>query len=1016
MLALSLLGQVTLLKDGVPLDQFRSQREVALLVYLAQTGGEHRRDFVAELLWNGRSTQQALSNLRTVLSRVRKQVGDTLIATRTSLALAPASWQPPDSVMLLETLANVGTVDSADAAIVLQQAVNAYHGDFLADFHLPDAPQFEQWVRVTREHIRRQVVAAYDKLGQYALTTGNIAAGVAIARRWLEVDGLDEAAHTLLIRLLLDAGNVREAVVHYEQCVVLLRTELGVAPPAAMTALVEEVRSAVPVMSLGRLTAVRHNLPTPHDQFFGREAAQQEIHARLDQPWCRLVTLVGQGGAGKTRLATTIARSRLGQYRDGVWLVELADLDPNDDDLVEAIAVEVATALDLRLTGSATPVEQLLNHLQHKQMLLMLDNFEHLLAGVPLVLDLVQRCEKVQLLATSREALGLRAEWTVALTGLSYPIDDDDEQRSDAVDLFAARWAQQRQGELAGEELTAVRHICRLVEGLPLAIELAASLTRRATCRTIASRLDKGFDALTTSLRDIEPRHRALHVVFDMSWRTLTPQLQQQLARLSVFRGGFTAAAAQDVAEADEQQLAALGDKSLLAYELAADRYALHAVVRAYAAAKRSPTDQTLVKHADYYLTWLAQYAEPLQKSTPQEAMAVIQPDMDNVRLAWQTGLAGRRAVLLRDALTPLSIYYQLRGLSHEAEAVMQITVRMALAWGDEGVALATRAGLERARFQNRLGRYRPAIQAVQAALALAAEYADRWAEGMGLVLWGEALWRLGEYDASANRLSHALDLAHALDDRLIIGWCHHHLGIINDIQSRYAAAHDHLQQACAAWRDIENAHALSGSLNSIGLVCYHQGHLPAAQQAMEQALTLCNQLDNRHLQSFLLNNLSIVATAQGDYSGAQYYLQLGLEVANAKGDLVAQGLVYTNLGKNYRLLGDNALAAEKLRQGLQISESIGDPSLIAIALFNLAETEGLRGKAERAEALYGQALDMARQSNLPSVACEILISMAEFWRGVDKERARQSGAEAVVLAKLVQNQQLLERANAVVF
>ncbi|MCB9433964.1 MAG: tetratricopeptide repeat protein [Ardenticatenaceae bacterium] len=1012
MLTFSLLGQATVAEDGVPLDQFRSQREVALLIYLAHTGQVQPRDFLAELLWNGRSTKQALSNLRTVLARLRKQVGDKFIATRTSVSFAPETGQQPDSVRLLETLTNMGTIDSSETATLLQQTLESYQGDFLAGFHLPDSPQFNDWVLVTREHIHRQVVAAYDKLGQYALSTGDVAYGIATARRWLQMDELDESAHTLLIRLLLEAGNVREAMAHYDHCVQLLKMELGVAPPAAMTALVKDVVLSPVVLS--RVTAVRHNLPAPHDQFFGRETAQQEIHTRLDQPWCRLVTLIGQGGAGKTRLASTIARSRLGQYRDGVWLVELADLDPDDDDLAEAIAVEIATALDLRLTGSTTPAEQLLNHLRHKQMLLVLDNFEHLLSGVPIVLDILQQCEQVQLIATSREMLGLQAEWIVALTGLTYPASDSDEQRCDAVDLFAARWAQQQRGEMAAGELTAVRHICRLVEGLPLAIELAAALTRRTTCQAIANRLDKGFDSLTTSLRDVEPRHRALHVVFAMSWRTLTPELQACLARLSVFRGGFTAAAAQHIAAADEPQLAALGDKSLLAYDAATDRYALHAVVRAYAAEKCPPTDQTLPQHADYYLNWLAQYAEPLQKSAPQEVIALIQPDVDNVRLAWQTGLAGRKVTLLA-ALTPFSIYYQLRGLSHEAEAVMQMTVRTATAWGDDGVALAIRAGLELARFQNRLGRCRPAIQSVKTALQLAAGGSDRWAEGMGLVLWGEALWRLGEYEASENRLSHALDLAHALDATLIIGWCHHHLGIINDIQTRYAAAHDHLQQACAAWQTLDNAQALCGSLNSIGLVCYHQGELPAAQQAMEQALALCNQIDNHALQSLLLNNLSMIATTQGDYNGAQYYLQLGLEFAKARGDLVAQGHLYTNLGKNYRLLGETALATENLMQGLKISEAIGNPSLTATAMLDLAETESVRGNLERSEALYMQALETARQSNLQGAECEILIGMAAFWRGIDKDRARQSSTEAVALAKVLQNQQLLERANATV-
>lgn len=1012
MLTIKLLGQATLSKNGVPLTRFRSQKEAALLIYLAHTTQPQQRDFIAELLWSNRSTEQSLSNLRTVLARLREQVGDALVTTRTTVALGPESRVQTDSVQLLSVLAAAGQIHEAAAASALWSALQAYQGDFWADFYLPDAPQFESWVQTTRQFIRREVFAAYDKLGQYALASGEVTFGITVVRRWLQLDELDEGANTWLIRLLLEAGNEREAAAYYAQYAALLRSELGVAPPLALGKLLKEVQP--PTVMLERVTAVSHNLPIPHNPFFGRTADQQETHSRLDQAWCRLVTLTGQGGVGKTRLAVAVARSRLGQYRDGVWLVRLADVDPGDDNLAEALAVEVANALDLRLSGAAPPVVQLLNYLRPRQMLLVLDNMEHVVAGKQMVLDIVQQCERVQLLVTSREPLGVQAEWVVDLAGLSYPHSDQDERPLEAVEMFLTRRAQQQRGPVEAEERTAVRRICGLVEGLPLAIELAAALTRRLTCREIATRLERSFDVLTTPLGDVEPRHRALQIVFEMSWRTLTPALQQMLAQLAVFRGGFTVAAARQVADADEQQLAALGDKSLLAFDVATERYRLHAVVRAYVMEKRSSADPALVKHGDYYLAWLAGYEEPLQRSRPQEAMAVIQPDIDNVRLAWQTGLAGGKAERLLAALVPLSIYYQLRGLAHEAEGVMQTAVAAAVTWGSDGILLATRAGLELARFQNRLGRHRPAIQSVKAALKLAMEAEDRWAVGMGLVLWGEALWRLGEYEVSENRLSHALDLAHTLDATLIVGWCHHHLGIINDIQSRYGAAHDHLQQACAAWQTLDNVQALCGSLNSIGLVFYHQGDLLAAQQAMEQALTLCNQIDNHALQSLLLNNLSMIATTQGDYNGAHYYLQLGLEVAQAKGDLVAQGHVYTNLGKNYRLLGEMTLAAENLGRGLRIAESIGDPSPIAFAMLNLAETESRRGNFSQAEALHRQALEITRQSHLQSIECEILIGLAELWQGVDWERARGYSVEAVALADALQNQQLLDRANAI--
>ncbi len=1035
MLSFQLLGAVALFKDGQPLNQFRSQKEAALLIYLAQTGQSHQRDFIADLLWEDRTTEQVLSNLRTVLARLRKQVGDALLVSRKTLALAPASQQQVDAVVLLQSLANVGPIDTPAKADALQTALDAYQGDFLADFHLPDAPQFEHWVTVTREQIRRQVIAAYAKLGQYLLATGAVDDGIALAQRWLAVDRLDEAAHTLLIRLLLEAGQRDAAVAHYAYCAELLRKELDIAPPAALIALIKHGLPSAPTLRKSDvvqppsavLPAVvkppvhrpRHNLSAPHDQFFGRIAVQQDIGARLDQPWCRLVTLVGQGGVGKTRLATTVAHSRLHHYQDGVWLVELAEIDPDDADVAEAIAVEIATVLDLRLSGSATPVEQLLGHLQHKGLLLVLDNFEHLLeSGVQLVLDLIARCEQVQLLVTSREALRTRAEWTVALTGLGYPADDTDAAQSDAVALFIARCAQGRQETLSPDDLVVVRQICRLVKGLPLAIELAAALAHRRPLRTLADELHAGFDALTTSLRDVPHRHRSLQIVFAMSWRMLPPALQRRLARLSIFRGGFTAAAAQNIADADTHQLAALAEKSLLVYEAATQRYTLHPVVRVYAAAELAEADPIVQKHARYYLTLLAGQRAALQKDAPQQAVVLLEPELENVRQAWQSGLAGRNADLLAAALTSLSIVYQLRGLAHEAEATMQTTLRAATAWGADGIGLATRAGLERARFQNRLGRYRAAIETVETALRHAQMGGDRWAAGMGHIVWGEALWRLGEYEVAQTKLAHALAIAHATnndsDSALLVGWCHHHLGIIDDIQSRYAVALDHLHQACAAWRTIDNAQALSNSLNSVGLVYYHQGDWPAAQQAMAEALRLCNQLDNRHLQSILLNNLSMVATEQGDYLGAHHYLQLGLTLATTSGNLTSQGEIYSNLGKNYALLGKTELAVKSLEEGVQISESIGNRALLATAMRYLAEATSKQGDATRAGSLYRQALAIARQDNLQLIACEVLIGMAAFLGKANESEARQASAQAVALAETLQNPNLRKRATAI--
>lgn len=1020
MLAFKLLGQVVLSIDGTPLDQFRSQKEAALLVYLAHSGEIHQRDFLAELLWESNSTKQSLTNLRTVLSRLRKKVNGALNITRTTIELTRENRQQVDSVRLWQALESLREIDSAATAEALQTALECYEGQFLANFYLDNAPQFNDWAIQTREQIHRRVLSAYDRLGQFLWQTNDVINGIIIARRWIDVDEFDEAAHLLLIQFLLQGGYTHEALAHYDYCVKLLREELGIEPSAEMTALIKEAQpqptaaAAPPAAVLPTTAARQHNLPIEYDQFFGRRQVIEEIQIRLDQPWCRLVTIMGQGGVGKTRLALNIARSRLRQYPDGVWLVELGNIDPQDEDIAEAIAVEIATTLELRLTGSTTPAAQLVSHLQHKQAMLILDNFEHLLDdGVQTVLDLVQGCEKVQMLITSREPLRIRAEWTITLTGLNYPINEQDELPSEAVDLFVARRAQQKYATIAAESLTAIRTICQMVEGLPLAIELAAAMTRHSTAAAVADSLRDGFDALTPSLRDIPARHRGMHIVFEMSWQMLTPVLQQRLARLAIFRGGFSATAAWEIAEADENHLAALVEKSLLRHHNGLERYTLHPIIQAYAAIKQSAADSTAQKHGRYYLSQLAKHREPLQKHRPQASMNILEPDIENIRLAWQTSLAGRETAYLNDALMALSTYYQLRGLAHEGDSVMHATMDQAAAWGDESTSFAARAGLERARFQNRLGQARLAIQTVQIALKLAVQSKDRWAQAMALVWWGESLWRLGDYSTAETKLTTALKQAHAINSVEIVGWCHHQLGIINDIQSRYELALDHFEEAQAVWEELDHAQNLSNTLNSIGVVNTNKDDLPAAQQAMEQALMLCETIGNRHVQASLLNNLSRIAIDRGDYAGAQYYLNLGLKLAVLNGNVTGQVDVYLNIGVIHHHQGELGLAQSSLEKALESAQEIGNRSRAALAMLNLAKVKQKQNKLEQSHSFYNQALEIANQDNLPNLECEALLGLAELLSQEDAQKAKQSSAQAVTLAATIKNPTLLERAHA---
>ncbi len=753
MLSFTLLGGGGIQQGSLPLAGFRSRKEAALLFYLAHTGRSHRREHLADLLWDGRSSTRALSNLRTVLARLRKRIGDALVTTREDVSLAAERVGRVDSRFLLDALEGFGEPDTPSRADELRDLLALHQGEFLADFYLPDAPRFDLWLTTTREHIRRQVVAGYQRLVRCDSVVGLLERGISDVRRWLEIDEWNETAHTLLIQMLLESDCQQEACQHYGDCERLFRTELGIDPPAEMSILIENVPAAPSISGTIRRPA-ESNLPLPYDPFFGRVNAQEEINTCLDQPWCRLITLTGMGGVGKTRLATAIARQRLDRAHNGVWLVDLDHLDPDDPDPSEAIAVEIATTLSFPLRGSARPDRQLIAYLQNQQMLLVLDNYEHLLAGgAEIVTEILQRCTAVQMIVTSRQPLGIRGESVFPLGGLSYSGADDAEEPSEAVALFLARRAQQRWDSPSDEELAAIRRICARVEGLPLAIELSAGLTRHFTAQEIESALGQGFDVLETSLRDVPLRHRSLRQVFEMSWRLLPPNSQVLLARLAVLESGFDEDAAREIAGADRAHLTALCDQSLLRRDASTRHYFLHPVIRAYAAEKLPAGDPAPRNHARLYLTRLAQHTGALQD--PGAALAELEMDMDNFRRAWRTALATRREKLLSEAFTALVLCHQRSELARQGEALMRATVQAASAWGAEGAALAMRAGVETARFQMEAGRYAAALQTLEEVLQKARQNEDVSTQEAVQALWNAILQHLGGGDLSGGQQAH---------------------------------------------------------------------------------------------------------------------------------------------------------------------------------------------------------------------------------------------------------------------
>ncbi len=465
-------GGLTITHHGAPVTGLASRKAEALLVYLACIQRPHTREVLATLFWDERSQERALSNLSVLLTSLRHRLAPFLVITRQTVAFNLESDYWLDAAVLGAQLKSPLRAQSSshDSIARLEISLALYQGDFLAGFHLRACRDFEEWAVVERERLQRLAIEALETVVTFYLHTGNYPAGLAPAQRLLQLDPLREAAHHQVMLLLARSGQRSAALAQYEICRRRLAEELGVAPSPDLTVLYERLRTAQP--------SPPHNLSahTPLTPFVGREDELAQIAERLANPDCRLLTLVGPGGSGKTRLALSAATAHLNAFLHGIYVVPLAPVSSSDF-LIPALA----QALQFTFVGRAHPKMQLFDYLHEKEMLLVLDNFEHLRSGTDLLIELLRQAPEVKLLVTSRERLNLKAEWLLDIAGLEYPASPEIEniEAYSATRLFTQTAQRVRADfQLSADTRASVAHICRLVEGMPLAIELAAAWMR----------------------------------------------------------------------------------------------------------------------------------------------------------------------------------------------------------------------------------------------------------------------------------------------------------------------------------------------------------------------------------------------------------------------------------------------------------------------------------------------------------------------------------------------------------
>ena len=929
---LFVLGPPRLERDGQPV-ALQLRRALALLAYLAVTNQPQSRETLAALLWPESDEGEARGRLRRTLHRLVDAVGeDTLLVEGASLRAASPAALWVDALAFQEhadrglaSTAGIVRPDS-DGLAHLTTAAALYGDDFLAGFTLPDSPAWDEWQFYQGEGFRQTCARVLERLAAIHQAREAWQEGIDAARRWLALDPLHEPAHRALMELYAHAGQHAAALRQYQQCVRVLQSDLDVAPEIETTRLYEAIKSRhigrgvngdLPAIDAGRPSRAGYSLPPQTTSFIGRARELSTLKQLLeDEPACRLVTILGPGGIGKTRLALAAAAAASGAFPDGVFFAPLAPLASAGQ-----LESTLADAVGFRYYQANDPKHQFLAYLREKRLLLVLDNFEHLLEGAGLLLEILAAAPHTRLLVTSRERLNLSSETVFTLGGMTLPdaASLHTALRSDAVQLLILRARLARPDlEIRDLPLEPIVRICRLVQGMPLAIELAAGWLEALSLAGIADEIGRSLDFLESDARDLPARQRSVRATFEQSWARLPAEQQRAFAQLSVFRGGFTRQSAMAVSDADLRALRALVNRSFLSVD-GGDRYHMHELLRQYGAAQLDASgegDRARDAHCAVFAALLRRRTPDLHGGGQVEALDLIEADLDNIRSAWEWALRRGNDAAADHAAEALHLFFTMRARYAEGAQLFRLA-RDHMDRRPSGLrarVLATLAFME--MMANPASR--DAAVAIEESLAIARDAGDQRAAAF-------SLFRTG---------------------------CYHFI-VTHDIEQ----ARRFFTRSLDQFRAVDEPFYIANVLAWLG-ECYDSAtDLGTLEAYSRDGLETARRTGNRFIASNLLGRLVIVSLGRGDYAAAERYGQdaLAIQEAMRHSNGVADSRAQLALVRLLR--GDLVDASRLVNEAYTVARKVNYPLFIAQALAVLALHAATTGDERLARQLGEESL-----------------------------------------------------------